>query len=328
MGARTGYVRLDIGGAQVHDDAAAIAVQSTGKIVLAGMTGVQQGNFSYRRVVLARFTAEGDVDPTFGGGGTGRVVLPMFYAPGEGNDELTSIALDQGGHLPSGDGLTIVGHTLGRNNAFVARLTADGAFDGGFGTPLDGGGRSGYVLFEASHAGGVQRGVSTIAGARILRDGKIAIVGSGDDRGLTFLRLHADGSLDPDFAEDGRVTIKFSGPAEFDEPAALALQGNGKLVAAGYATSRATGTPHTDFFVARVLADGAIDTAFGDGLGRAVVQVSTFEDAAFALAVEPSGNLVAGGDAQAGSSVDFDFALTRLFGDPDRIFQGTFQSGF
>ena len=144
---------------------------------------------------------------------------------------------------------------------------------------------------------------------------------------MTTMRFSASGVLDTSFGSNGRATIKFSGSADYDTPAALALQGNGKIVAAGFATSSATGAPHQDFFVGRWLANGAIDTGFGDG-GSKVTQISTLDNSAYAIAVEPSGNILAGGfDLRPGASQP-DFALLRLIGDADRIFYDGFDGGF
>jgi uncharacterized delta-60 repeat protein len=138
------------------------------------------------------------------------------------------------------------------------------------------------------------------------------------------MRYGANGAPDATFGNGGRVTVKYSVSSDYDEPAALALQGNGKIVAAGYATNRVTGAPHKDFYVVRLLADGAVDTGFGDGEGRVVAQVSDQDDEAFAVAVEPSGNLLAGGYQQRLDVNGRDFAQLRLFGDPDRIFMDGF----
>ena len=312
--ARKGYARLDIGGPSVHDDLEALAVTSEGRIVAAGVTRVAHGNFSYPQAVVARFTAVGEVDTSFGGG-AGYVVLPQFVA--EAGDAVTGIALDQAGNLGSDNRIVIVGYTSGRNTAFVARFNANGTLDTTFGT-------GGSVVLQAATSGGQPTGVSRIMAARLAKDGKILILGDGSDRGMTVMRLNTNGAIDASFGTNGRTTIKYSGSSEYDEPASLALQGNGKIVAAGYATSRLTGTPHQDFFVARLLPNGQPDNGFGDGQARAIVQVSAVDDGAFAVEVEPSGNLLVGGYQARAGITGQDFALLRLFGDPDRIFANGF----
>jgi uncharacterized delta-60 repeat protein len=309
--ARKGYVRLDIGGENIHDEVSALATQSDGRIVVAGVTRVlHQNGFLYAQVALARFSVNGDLDTSFGSG-TGFVVLPPFLD--DNADVLTGIAFDQAGNLGADDRIVLVGYTFARNNAFIARLNADGSSDNGFGN-------NGRVTIQAANSGGQPTGVSILSAARIARDGKLVVLGEGSDRGLTLMRFGANGAADATFGNGGRVTVKYSISSDYDEPAALALQGNGKIVASGYATNRATGTARKDFYVVRLLANGALDTGFGDGEGRVVAQVSTEDDEAFALAVEPSGNLLAGGYQQRLDVNGRDFAQLRLFGDPDRIF--------
>lgn len=314
---RSGRVRLDIGGATIHDEVFALATQRDGRIVVAGHTRVQAPNGQlYPRIAVARFTATGEVDTSFGGAGTGFVVLPKFLAD-EAGDYLTGIALTQSGELPADDRITLVGYTFARNNAFIARLTANGAADATFGA-------GGRVTLQDASSGGVRTGASTLVAARIAADGRLVVLGQGGDRGMAVLRFTASGAPDATFGTNGRTLIKFSGSSDYDEPAALALQGNGKIVAAGYATNRATGAARNDFFVGRLLANGTLDAGFGDGQGRAVVQVSTEADEASAVAVEMSGHLLAGGYQKRPGVTGADFAIVRLFGDPDRIFADGF----
>jgi len=315
---RKGFVRLDIAGANFHDNAYAMAVQKDGRIVLAGTTPVFHDGFNYNQVALARFSADGVLDTTFGGG-DGVVVLDPFF--GAAADVLATIALDQAGN-PGADGRIVIGgYTFGRNCAFLARVNANGSVDTTFGT-------DGRVILVDANAGGVRTGMSLLYSARIAADGKIVALGQGGDRGMTAMRFSANGAPDTSFGVNGRTTIKFSGAASYDTPAALALQGNGKIVAAGYATSVATGSPHKDFFVGRWLANGAVDTGFGDNNGFKLVQVSTLDDEAFAVAVEPSGNILAGGYSTRPNVAPRDYAIVRLIGDPDRIFADGFDGGF
>lgn len=230
------------------------------------------------------------------------------------------------GNMPASNAITLVGY--GSNSGFIARLTADGASDTSFGDIVGGGLRSGRVLLPPGTSGGVYTGLSYLSAARLTADGHVVVAGQGGDRGITLIRYLDNGSLDNGFATAGRVTIRYSTGTDVDKADALAIQGNGKLVASGYATSRATGTPRNDFYVARVLANGTVDAGFGDGQGRVVVAVSSLADASFALGIEPSGNLLVGGYAQdpaAGATQQSDFALLRLIGDPDRIFANSFE---
>lgn len=319
-GSRHGWNRMDIGGSNIHDDPVGVAIQRNGKIIVVGTT---RDSERYPHVAVARFTADGQPDLSFGGNGTGFVVLPGM-AP-QRSDYPTAIALDARGKLAADDSITLVGYTTSVSEAFVIRLTANGAMDTTFGDTAPGGGRTGRVTFTSSHSGGVYSGVYMLASARLVAGGKIALLGTGGDRGMTFMRLNNNGSLDTTFGTNGRTLVKYSDSSREDIPFSLAVQGNGRLVGAGFALSTATGAPRDDFFVARVNANGQPDLTFGDGQARAVVQVAVDRDQAQAIQVEPSGKLLVGGFARRPNTSQNDYALIRLHGDRDRIFFHDFE---
>ncbi|HVH36153.1 MAG TPA: hypothetical protein VM847_18800, partial [Tahibacter sp.] len=298
----------------LHDEGRLLAVQSNGKIIVAGNTTVPVGNFRYRRATVARFSADGVLDTSFGGNNTGYVVLDgTFPADAQTSDYVASIATNQRGDLPANDSITLVGYTANRNNAYVYRLTRDGVLD----TTFNGTGRVNIVSGTSS---GVQTGASDLRAGRIDDAGRLVLVGTSNDRGFTFLRLSSNGSLDTTFGTNGRTLVKLSTVSQYDEPRALALQGNGKIVASGYATTTPSGTPQPDFFVVRLSANGQPDQGFGDGSGRMVVTVSANTEQSRSLAVEPSGKLLVAGLALNANGPHDDFAVLRAYGDPDRIF--------
>ena len=311
---RNGWNRLDIGGSAIHDDPVAIARQRDGKIIVAGKSSDAA---RYARVAVARFTADGQPDLTFGGNNTGYVIVPGLVD--ERSDYVRAIALDARDNLAANDSITLVGYTTTYSEAFVIRLTANGALDTTFGANAAGGGRTGRVTLTSTRPGGVYQGVSMLASARLVAGNKIALLGMGGDRGLTFLRLNNDGSLDTTFGTNGRTLIKYSDSSREDIPFSLAVQGNGRLVGAGFALNVATGAPRDDFFVARLNANGSPDNSFGDGQARAVVQVATDRDQAQAVSIEPSGRILVAGFARRPETSQHDFALIRLHGDPDRV---------
>ena len=72
----------------------------------------------------------------------------------------------------------------------------------------------------------------------------------------------APGDLDPTFDTDGKVTTDFAD--SLDQVRAVAIQPDGKMVAAG--SARFWGTPDVvDFALARYNTDGSLDTTFGNG---------------------------------------------------------------
>ena len=118
---------------------------------------------------------------------------------------------------------------------------------------------------------------------------------------------HADGagSFDPTFRSDG---IGFYPLGAGDSPSsridALAIQPDGKIVLAGYATDLGG---HHAFLVARLTPDGSLDSSFGDG-GTVVDQLGNGASAsseAYALAIQPDGKIVVGGEASGDSNSGF-----------------------
>jgi uncharacterized delta-60 repeat protein len=121
----------------------------------------------------------------------------------------------------------------------------------------------------------------------------------------------ATGDLDPTFGMGGIVTTDFSN--SFDSANAVALQSDGKIVAAG---TTITGSPSVftqDFAVARYNTNGSLDTGFGAG-GKVTTDFSGDVDAANAVALQSDGKIVVSGFAVTGRTMQFpnqDFALAR-----------------
>src|SRR5205823_9804507 len=115
------------------------------------------------------------------------------------------------------------------------------------------------------------------------------------------VRYTPDGSLDSAFGSGGKVTTVTRGGGEAD---ALVLQPDGKIVIGG-AIDSYTGE---DFALARYNPDGSLDTSFGAN-GIVATDILGHNDVATGLAVQPDGKIVAGGQANTGSS--WDFALVR-----------------
>jgi uncharacterized delta-60 repeat protein len=91
------------------------------------------------------------------------------------------------------------------------------------------------------------------------------------------------GDLDPTFHGDGRVTTDFGG--NNDGAHGLAIQGNGKIVAAGWATPASE-----DFGLARYNTDGSLDNTFdGDGLLTTDFITDGTGDRARAVAIQADG---------------------------------------
>lgn len=118
-------------------------------------------------------------------------------------------------------------------------------------------------------------------------------------------RTQADaGDLDQTFGTGGRVNTDFMN--SFDFAFALAVQPDGKIIAAGESVS--------DFALARYNTDGSLDASFGAG-GKVTTDFSDTPTLIRDLALQPDGKIIAIGDVNNQTSTSFDFALARYNSD-------------
>ncbi len=260
-----------------NDYANALVLQPDGKLVAAG----HSWNSSTRRFNfgLVRYNPDGSLDTTFGSGGM--VATPV----GTDDNIAKTLVLQPDGKLVaagwSDDGISNSYSTLVRYNP-------DGSLDTNFGT-------SGKLITSL--------GPSSSAYALVLQpDGKILVAGysfSGTNGDFALVRHHPDGSLDTSFGNGGKVVTDINTGSDF--AAALILQPDGKLVAAGNSYDVAG---RTYFALVRYYPDGSLDTSFGNG-GKVVTGVGSIEDEAHALVLQPDGKLVAAGESEGSSNTVF-----------------------
>jgi uncharacterized delta-60 repeat protein len=152
-------------------------------------------------------------------------------------------------------------------------------------------------------------------------DGKIVVAGGsdindpsnchGDDFALA--RYNTNGTLDTRFSGDGKIRTGFS-TCSIDEPYALVIQPDGKIVVAGVSNG--------DFALARYNPDGTLDTTFGPShTGKVTTDIRDgYLDEAFALALQPDGKIVVAGTAFGTDTKDFALARYNLDGTLDTTF--------
>ncbi|MFJ8163605.1 calcium-binding protein [Streptomyces sp. NPDC096136] len=315
-GDNDGRIQTDLRGG---DDAAeAVAVQPDGKLVVAGYSSEPDANGSF---TVARFNPDGSLDTTFDGDGftvtdfgtTGPqgaygVVIQAGGAIVAAGESGTSVAVARynaadGSLDPSfdGDGRVTTAFAGGSASAYDVALQSDNKIviagrsgynypsndsdfalarynpDGSLDTTFDGDGRvtTGFT------------GPDVANGVKVQADGKIVTAGSaGFDVALARYNP-ADGSLDTTFDGDGKVTTDF-GTNTLDGAADLALQSDGRIVAAGISQA--------DFGVARYNTNGSLDTGFGTG-GKVHTDVSSgYFDTAYAVALQSDGKIVVSGN--------------------------------
>jgi uncharacterized delta-60 repeat protein len=124
----------------------------------------------------------------------------------------------------------------------------------------------------------------------------------------------APGDLDPTFGVGGKVRVDLTSKADF--PWTVAFGTGGTIVAAG---ETGTGGRNPKFVVARYNADGSPDASFG-GDGSVTTDFTPGEDLAYAVAIEPSGKIVAAGTA--GNNAEFAVARYNTDGSLDTTFNG------
>ncbi|MGE0028207.1 MAG: hypothetical protein AB7O78_04465 [Thermoleophilia bacterium] len=284
----TGWTKLDF---DQTDRAYDVAVQPDGRLLVVGGSAGQG--------LVARLSAtDGALDPTFGGG-TGWARLPIGGAV-----DLQRLVVQPDGAI-LGAGISAVGDV---DDAVVARIRVpagdlDPSFAGGSGRTL--------LDFGAEAVG------NDLA---LQPDGRIVLAGAlndGPKQDLLVARLRApQGDLDPSFGGgDGWTSVDLGGD---DAAAAVAIQPDGRIVAAGSA-GRAGGD---DILVARFLADGQPDPSFA-GDGTATMDLGGV-DIGWDVALQPDGRIVVAGLTARDDASPGDMAVARLMpdGTPDASFGG------
>jgi uncharacterized delta-60 repeat protein len=302
------------GFASISDDGGshvmAMAAQSDGKVLLAaaGTQGVQ----------VIRFSVDGAPDPGFGVGGVAQLgagwpwdlaVLPdgrLLVAGGWEGCRGSMMRL-----LPNGTPDTTFGGTGGLvtlagapdpcapvydlevapNGSTVAaipgavvRLTSTGALDPSFGT-----------------AGVTAIGTPTSSTLKVRRqpNGGTLVLAPGEVLNHTsaVTRLSPGGAVDPTFAAGGIRTI-----SEFESARDLAVAPDNSFYVTGY--NFGSGSPDSPAKLIHVLASGSTDPAFG-GSGTVSLPARRYDGSldplngseGWALALDPDGSLVVGGQA-------------------------------
>lgn len=278
-----GKVLTDINGGD--DRAYAVAIQPDGKIVAAGDSS---------RFAIARYLPDGSLDSSFGV--DGKVITQLGLS-----SKANGVTIQSDGKIVAA-GTTFFYSNSPKNDFALLRYNTDGSLDASFG---NGGKVVTRVTFQNDK-------INAVA---LQTDGKILATGASygtnqfsDIFALT--RYNTDGSLDVSFGSEGKVltVIGSSSGTHYDIALAMAIQPDGKIMAAGQTYNAS----QYSYALARYDPDGLLDGVF-DTDGIVVSQVGTGYSFASAVVVQTDGRIVIAGVASNGT--DGDFALVRYNGD-------------
>ena len=246
-------------GTNSDDAGRAVAVQSDGKIIVAGT--------SDRDFAVVRYNSDGSLDTSFDTDGIATTAIST-----NGPDSGRAVAVQS-------DGKIIVAGTS--DFAFaVVRYNGNGSLDTSFDT--DG---------IATTAIGTNSDDSGRAVA-VQSDGKIIVAGTSDFA-FAVVRYNSDGSLDTTFDTDGKTTVdpNLNSDSGYDGAFGVAVQADGKIVVAG--------VDGEQFVVVRLNSDGSLDTTFDtDGIATTEIAGDVpvqNQDGSGALVLQSDGKIIVAG---------------------------------
>jgi uncharacterized delta-60 repeat protein len=271
----------------------AVALQSDGKLIVAGMT-YTNNDFSGEDFAIARYKPDGTLDMTFGTNGKVTTDFPGLAAV------ISAVVVQPDGKIVVAGGAFPLFTFAG--DFKIARYNPNGSLDTSFG---NGGVVTTVFPGDGSYA-------FTLA---LQSDGKIVAAGTdfvdfhpGDQSNTDFAlaRYNPDGSPDTTFGNGGTVTTDFLG--QEDDVYSVLIQPDGKIVAVGSANSP---IDYYNFAAARYLPNGTLDSTFGTG-GKVRTDFGNNDlDIAYAAALQPDGKIVAAGTTVFDFGVQQQFALVR-----------------
>jgi uncharacterized delta-60 repeat protein len=250
-----------------------VVLQPDGKIVAAG-GAVFSGGRGYDFVV-ARYLANGTLDPSFGEAG----IATAGFGPGPFQDDYgRSVSVLPDGRIVVG-GFTETNGTRPTENFAVAMFNADGSLDSTFGT-------GGKVTIDV-------RGTPDSPGViQALAGGKVAIAGGTAETtsvssqfNASAVRLNADGTKDTSFG-DGGISLPSIGSGVHSLVFDVKIDGSGRLLLSGL--------HNADFGVYRLTPSGQLDPSFGEG-GVVATDFGSRSDTVFSILLQPDGKIVAVG---------------------------------
>lgn len=318
-----------------------VVFDAEGNFFAVGSATEVSGDSPDTYMAVTKFLPNGDIDTTFGQNGVARKNVSVG-----GNEGVRAIALQTTGE-PATQYIVIAGTAqfdpelegLAANEQDVAvvRFTASGVVDSTFG-------QGGVVRLDLnSGTEGVDRNnnpawvgndavwsLSTTLGDRLVIHGEqrsdalITLEDGGteqrSDADWALVRLLPDGSLDPSFDGDGKVTLDLAG-AGASARSATVLQ-DGSIIGTGYLTSEVLGQSTQQPVLYKVTSDGEFDANFAkqdiwaaDGVFHDMVVAPPLRAEAYGAALQGTKLVTMGYGPTIGTGTGSDFIALRFTAD-------------
>jgi uncharacterized delta-60 repeat protein len=279
-----------------HTDVAmAVHAYADGKVLTAGYASNNAGVYM---VAMARYLANGQLDPSFSAGGR------LSDQIGAANVTINDLAVQSDGKILVAGRI----NNAGNLDSIVLRYNSDGSRDTSFAD-------NGLRIIDLG-------GFDNTYALGLTADGHIILAGHTDFsvlREIAVARLDSDGTLDSSFGSNGIATATpFGNNRSYGYD--LLVQDNGGLLVAGQTTSGGT-----DMLLMRFTEQGAVDTAFGEN-GAARADFLGSYDYATSLVQLPDGDIMLAGKADNWRNDDVALARFNADGTLDRSFGDYFMS--
>lgn len=261
----------------VNSRAEKVVVLQDGRIAVAGWSFADKGKVG---ITLAMYLADGTPDVNFGERGV--LVFPAEFSTGY----VHSLAVQPDGKLVVGGMLTIrkehreqaIARSVPSDYLLVARVSADGLIDKGFGS-------NGVVITD------VGGGEIRLTSLTFQRDGKIVVSGTrkkGTESTLVLSRYCPDGVLDKDFGKDG-LSERTNEKIRYSPPTVSLLLNGGIQVIGGFSLQ-----DDGWLLVSQVQEDGTPDLNFGDR-GAIATRTEFWKYSDFIPVVQSDGKILVAG---------------------------------
>lgn len=271
-----------------EDFAYNVAQDADGGILVCGSS--HDPNY-VRRPIVVRFTADGDLDTSFGVDGVASV--PVMAV---GASAFKCLRVQPDGKIIAAGyfGETELWYTL-----LLARFNADGTLDDTF---------SGDGIVRHSY-GNVDDLAQDI---QLTDDGSIIVAGRTVtvtyNYSALLMKFTAEGEVDDSFGDSGAVEEDLD---NFDYSWSLAVQADGRIVMAG--TSGVGPPDGFDLAVWKYTANGAPDASFGTN-GLAHFAIPDYYTMIYGMALQADGKILIGGQARTPINQNY-FFVARLTND-------------